>query len=251
MKYLTIVQNNEIAVLTLNRPAKKNAFNQSFLEELQNAVDKLTIDNGIRLLIITGSGENVFSSGVDLNELITFKNINEARLFAVQLERTMAALLRFPKPLIVAMNGHALGGGFGLAASADIRLITKEGKIGFPAVRLGAILPIGCTLRINALIGAGKTRELLLSGRMLNAQEALTMGLVNKVCDKENLLDEAFNYAYNILKGSDEALRLTKEMTNQQLTVETTQYTVNFAESFAYLAFSDDWQNRINSFLKK
>lgn len=251
MEYLIIEKKNDIAVLTLNRPNKKNAFNLPFLKELQSAVEKLAADKNTRLLIISGAGENVFSSGVDLSELIKFNSINDAREFAVQLEETMMALLRFPKPLIAAMNGHALGGGFGLAASADIRIMVNEGKIGFPAVRLGAILPIGCTLRINALVGAGNTRELLLSGRLLDSKESLKMGLIHKVSEKENLLQEALNYAAEILKGSDEALRLTKEMTNQQLLVEIAQYTINFQESFAYLAFTDEWQNRIKSFLKK
>ena len=251
MEYLSLRKSDEITVLTLNRPDKKNAFNLPFLKELQMTVEELAADKRVRLLIITGAGENVFSSGVDLSGLVNFKNINEAREFAVQLEDTMMAILRFPKPLIAAMNGHALGGGFGLAASADIRIITEEGKIGFPAVRLGAILPIGCTLRINALIGEGKTRELLLSGRLVDSKEALAMGLVHKVTQKDNLLQEALNYASDILKGSDEALRLTKEMTNQQLLVEITQYTINFQESFAYLAFTDEWQKRIKSFLKK
>jgi len=251
MKYLTLEKQNIITILTLNRPDKKNAFNLPFLKELQDTLKELAVESDNRLLIISGAGENVFSSGVDLGELINFKNISEARAFAVQLEETMMELLRFPKPVIAAMNGHALGGGFGLSASADIRLITKDAKIGFPAVRLGAILPIGCTLRINALIGSGKTKELLLTGRLIDSREALQLGLVNKVVDKENLLLEAMNYAEDILAGSDEALRLTKELTNQQLLVEIAQYTLNFQESFAYLAYTDEWQNRIKKFLKK
>ncbi len=251
MEYLSLKQQNIITTLTLNRPQKRNAFNLTFLKELQDILKELSGDNCNRLLIITGAGENVFSSGVDLNEMIKFNTINEAREFAVQLENTMMELLRFPKPVIAAMNGHALGGGYGLAASADIRIITEEAKIGFPAVRLGAILPIGCTLRINALIGAGKTKELLLTGRLIEAQEALEIGLVNKVVSKEHLLTETMNYANDILSGSDEALRLTKELTNQQLLVEISQYTLNFQESFAYLAYTDEWQNRIKKFLMK
>jgi enoyl-CoA hydratase len=249
--YLTIKYDNEIAFLTLNRPQKKNAFNLNFLKELQESVKALAAQNSVRLLIIDGAGENVFSSGVDLSELIKFRTIQDAREFAVQLENTMMELLRFPKPLIAAMNGHALGGGFGLAASADIRIMAAGGKIGFPAARLGAILPIGCTLRVNALAGAGKTRELLLTGRLIDAPDALAMGLINKAVNREDLLAEALNYAEDILKSSDEALRLTKEMVNQQLMVEIAQYTINFPESFAYLAFTDEWKNRIKSFLEK
>ena len=251
MNYITIEKQNKIALLTLNRPKKHNAFNLEFLTDLEKAVQQLQQDESVRLLIITGAGEKAFSSGVDLAALVQFKSIEQAREFALQLESTMTTLLRFPRPVIAAINGYAFGGGFGLASNADVRLLLDSAKIGFPAVRLGAILPVGCTLRLNALIGSGRSRELLLSGRILEPAEALQTGLVNELCTRKNLLPRAFEIAEEILKGSDLALEMTKQVTNQDLLVQMEKYSVSAGENFAYLAFTDDWKNRISSFIKK
>ena len=250
MKYLSIETKNKIALLTLNRPQKHNAFDLEFLAELEKALQQLRQDENARLLILTGAGEKSFSSGVDLAALVQFQSIEEARKFALQLETTMTALLRFPKPVIAAINGYAFGGGFGLASNADVRLLVDSAKIGFPAVRLGAILPVGCTLRLNALVGSGRSRELLLSGRIVEANEALNIGLVNEILPKSGLLTRAYEIAGEILKGSDLALEMTKQVTNQDLLVQMEKYSVSAAENFAYLAFTDDWKNRIQAFME-
>ncbi len=238
-----------MALLTLSRPEKHNAFHLPFLKELEQALHGLQRDESVRLLILTGAGEKSFSSGVDLTALVAFESIEQARAFALQLESTMTTLLRFPKPVIAAINGYAFGGGFGLASNADVRLLTDSAKIGFPAVRLGAILPVGCTLRLNALIGSGRSRELLLSGRIVEADEAVQIGLVNEAVAAEQLLPRAYAVAEEILKGSDLALEMTKQMTNRELLVQMEQYSVSAAENFAYLAFTEDWKNRIRAFM--
>jgi enoyl-CoA hydratase len=240
---------DNIAIVTLNRPEKRNAFNFEFLQELEKTFRSLAADSEVRLLILTGAGETVFSSGVDLNELIRFETIEQARTFAIQLENTNEALLAFPKPVIAALNGHALGGGYGLASNADIRLMVPEAKIGFPAVRLGAILPVGCTLRLNALIGSGRSRELLLSGRVVDAQEARSIGLINEIVSGEHLMERALNLGRSILQGSDQALSMTKQLVNQELLVHIKQYGLTASENFAYLSFTEEWKRRIRDFI--
>ncbi len=251
MQYLTIEKKSHTVLLTLDRPEKHNAFNLPFLKELEDALHTLQQDESVRLLIITGAGEKSFSSGVDLAALTQFKSIEEARTFAQQLESTMTTLLRFPRPVIAAINGYAFGGGFGLASNADVRILTDSAKIGFPAVRLGAILPVGCTLRLNALIGSGRSRELLLSGRIVESPEAVQMGLVNEAVPVEQLLQRAYAIAEEILKGSDLALEMTKQMTNQELLVQMEQYSVSAADNFAYLAATKEWKQRMAAFMQK
>ncbi len=251
MNYLTVDIQDHIALLTLNRPEKHNAFNQPFLQEIEETVLALNHNPAVRLLIITGAGDKSFSSGVDLGALIEFEHIAQARSFALQLEAAMSALMRFSKPVIAVINGYAFGGGFGLASNADVRLLSERAKIGFPAVRLGAILPVGCTLRLNALIGSGRSRELLLSGRIVEADEAVAIGLVNESVPAEQLLPRAFAIAAEILKGSDLALEMTKQMINRELLSQMEQYSVSAAENFAYLAFTEDWKQRIRSFISK
>jgi len=249
MTYIQVEKQNEITLLTLNRPDKHNAFNYDLLQELQQALIELQKDSKTRLLIMTGAGDKSFSSGVDLAELIRFESIEDARRFALQLEETMMELLRFSKPVIAAINGYAFGGGYGLASNADVRIMVNSAKIGFPAVRLGAILPVGCTLRLSAIIGSGHSRELLLSGRIVDAEESRRMGLVNQITHPEALLDEAYKVAEEILRGSDTALAMTKHLTNQELLSQIQQYSVSAVENFAYLAFTDDWKQRISTFM--
>ncbi len=249
MKFVQMEFRDEIAILTLNRPEKRNAFNFEFLRALQENFESIANDRRVRLLILAAAGTSVFSSGVDLTELVRFKTLQEAHRFALQLEQTNESLLKLPKPVIAVIHGHALGGGFGLASNADIRLLSQQAQIGFPAVRLGAILPAGCTLRLNALVGAGRARELLLSGRMVQAEEARSMGLVNEILPRERLMPRALEIADSVLKGSDEALMMTKQLVNQELLVHIQQYALASAENFAYLAFSEEWQQRIRAFL--
>ncbi len=249
MNYIQIEIESEMAIVTLNRPDKHNAFNLPLLQELEQTFLNLAEENKVRAAILTGAGEKSFSSGVDISELIRFQTVEEARAFALQLESANMALLRFPKPLIAAINGYAFGGGYGLASNADVRLMVPEGKIGFPAVRLGAILPMGCTLRLNAIIGSGHSRELLLTGRTVDAEEAKRIGLVHFIVSRDNLMAEAKNITADILKGSDTALEMTKLMVNQELLSQMQQYSATAAENFAYLAFTDEWRNRIRAFL--
>ncbi|MGD9898876.1 MAG: enoyl-CoA hydratase/isomerase family protein [Calditrichaceae bacterium] len=248
MENILIETKNNISILTLNRPDKHNALNYSLLKELQTAFRELSADKSVRLLIITGAGDKSFSTGVDLGDLAGFSSIEEARDFALQLEQTMKEMLQFPKPVLAAMNGYALGGGFGLASSADMRIMIDSGKIGFPAVRLGAILPVGCTLRLNALVGIGRSRELLMTGRMVSAKEALKMGLVDILTTPDQLLEKSVQTAEDILKGSDLALEMTKRVTNQQLLVDIEKYSVSAAENFAYLASTKEWKTRMKEF---
>jgi len=251
MDYLKIRHDGPICLLTLNRPEKHNAFNQGFLAELEQAFNELAQNPANRLLIITGAGQKSFSSGVDLEAVADFPSADEARRFALQLEAANEALLRFPKPVIAAINGYALGGGFGLAASADVRLLTPSAKIGFTAVRLGAVLPIGCTLRLNALIGSGRSRELLLSARLVEAQEALRIGLVSFIAKKGDLLPQAYRLAEEILQGADLALQMTKQMTNQHLLAQLQQYSAAAAENFAFLATTQEWKTRMKNFINR
>jgi len=188
---------------------------------------------------------------VDLEDLVAFKSIEEAREFGLLFDTVMLKLLKCSKPIIALIDGLAYGGGFALASAADLRIVTENSKISFPAGRLGAILPPASTFMLNALVGIGVSRDLLLSGRTVSASEALQLKLVNRLinaADKEKVLQDE---CANILKNSDTAIKMTRRITNQQLIVEIEKYNLTGAENFAYLAASAEWQKRINDFLKK
>jgi len=244
-------KSNGVAVVTLNRPNVHNSFNKELLNEFGVVLEKLKIDKSVRLLILTGAGEKSFSSGVDLKELQNFTSIEDAREFALLLEGTSEKLFNFPKPVISAINGYALGGGLGYTAATDYRIIVENAKVGFPAIKLGAILPVTCTLYLNSLIGLNNSRDLLFTGRMLNGTEAKEIGLANKVVKKEDLMTEAMKVAEQILEGNDMALLYTKRTINSLLSVDVESQKLYAADNFAYLSQTKEWKERMNNFGKK
>jgi len=240
-----------ITLLTINRPEVHNSFSRELLNEFQLVLKQLSTDSNTRVLIITGAGEKSFSSGVDLKVLQSFKSIEEARDYALLLEGTSEHLFNFPKPIISAINGYALGGGLGYAASTDYRIAVEHSKMGFPAVKLGAILPVTCTLYLSHLIGINHTRDILLTGRMLNASDALRMGLVNQVVTPNSLMDTALQVARQMLEGTDTALSYTKRTINNLLSQNIESQKLYAADNFAYLSQTSEWKERIMNFGKK
>ncbi len=242
---------NNIGLLKFNRPKKHNAFNTELLTELSNLLDYEKNNKDLRLLIISGAGEKSFSSGVDLSALINFKDIEDAHDFAILLESTSEKIFNFPKPTIAAINGFALGGGFGYASACDYRIMADTAKIGFPAIKLGAILPVTCTAYLNALIGVGKSRDLLLTGRIVDSSEAKLIGLVNKVVEKNLLINETYKIANQILEGNDTAIFYTKKTINNLLQKDIEVQKMYAADNFAYLSQTKEWKKRMLDFNNK
>jgi len=252
MKNLTFeIKENGIGILTLSRPEKHNAFSPDLLEELSFFLEEEKKNQALRLLIITGSGNKSFSSGVDLKALLDFKNIEDARDFAMLLESTSEKIFNFPKPTIALINGYALGGGFGYTAACDMRIMVDTAKAGIPAIKLGAILPVTCTLYLNAIIGIGHARDLLLTGRLLDANEALKIGMVNRVFPAESIWEETYKIANTILEGNDTAITYTKKTVNHSLLKEVEAQKLYAADNFAYLSQTKEWQNRMRNFANR
>ena len=244
--------NNHTALITIHNPTKQNAFDAALLTELAGKLKTVEDSRTFRAVYITGEGDQAFSTGVFLKDLIEFGSISAARGFAALLESTMDRLFNFPKPVIALINGYALGGGFGLAMSSDIRIMTANATIGFPAVKIGAILPSGCTYRLISLVGAGHAKELLLTGRHVHADEALKIGLVNSVVrDKKALFQKADELAELIMQGAPQALSMTKITVNKHANELISRYGLYSQDNFAYLSSTQDWQERIQNFLHR
>ncbi len=242
---------NGITILTLNRPKVFNSFSRELLNELSETLDRLSEDKEVRVLILTGAGDKAFSSGVDLTILQNFKSIEEAREYALLLEGTSEKIFNFPRPVISAINGYALGGGLGYAASTDYRIASEQAKMGFPAVKLGAILPVTCTLYMTNIVGLTNTRDLLFTGRMISADEAKALNLVNKVVPHKKLMEESIKLAEMMLGGTDMALFYTKKTLNTMLAKDIEAQKLYAADNFAYLSQTAEWKDRIMNFGKK
>jgi len=250
MKFINYKLSDGIGTLSFNRPDKYNAFHSELLIELRDLLIRENNNTLLKTLIITGEGK-AFSSGVDLKSLLSLKSVEQARDFALLLESTSELIYNFSKPTIAVVNGIALGGGFGYATAADIRIMSQTAKVGYPAVKLGAILPATCTMYLNSLIGAGRTKDLLLTGRLLKSDEALEFGLVNYTVENEALTQFAIDKAHEIMEAPELALLYTKNTVNFSTKQQIEAAKLYAADNFAFLSQTKEWQKRMRDFANK
>ncbi|MGB5983907.1 MAG: enoyl-CoA hydratase [Desulfobacterales bacterium] len=222
---------NQVALLTLNRPQVMNSFNFALLEALKAAVEEIRFKPDVRVVVITGAGERAFCAGADLKERATLSPL-EVKQFIFTIRNLFTTIENLNKPVIVAVNGIALGGGTELALAADIRIAAESAFLGLTETRLAIIPGAGGTQRLPRLIGKGKAKELIFTGRRVPAQEALEIGLVNQVCPLENLLDRCREMATMICETGPIAIEQAKYAINYGM--ETDLATGLALESNAY-----------------
>lgn len=210
---LIVQEEGGIATLTLNRPSAHNAICQELLSALKNTLASLAARPEVRVVIITGAGEKAFSAGADLKERLTLKP-PQVKEFILFMRSTFAALESLNKPVIAALNGLTVGAGAEMSLACDIRLISENAKIGFPETKLAIIPGGGGTQRLPRLVGRGQAKELIFTGRLIPAQEAVRIGLANRVCAPETLLDECRALASQMCETGPLALGLAKEAIN-------------------------------------
>lgn len=196
-----------VATLAVNRPEVRNALDFETIGELHAALDHLRDRDDVGVVILTGSGDRAFVSGADIRELAQRKK-RDALLGINQ--RLFTAVEELPKPVVAAVNGVAFGGGCELAMACDLRVAVEEARFGLPETGLGIIPAAGGTQRLPRLVGWGKARELILTGELIDAAEALRIGLVSKVVPRDRLMPEARAYADKMLARGPLALRLAK-----------------------------------------
>ena len=204
---LTIENKDYVSYLTINRPSQLNALNKKTIEELNQALRNCKEDSNTSVIIITGSGEKAFVAGADIKEFADF-SISEGGMLASEGQKILFDFVEnFPKPIIAAVNGFALGGGLELALSAHMRVASENAKMGLPEVSLGVIPGYGGTQRLAQLVGKGKANEMIFTAGMISAQEAQEIGLVNHVVPQEQLITTCEGIARKILKNSPMAIR--------------------------------------------
>ncbi len=220
-----------VEILTLNRPKVMNAFNFDLLHALAAQVKRIRFERAVRAVIITGAGQRAFCSGADLKERATLPP-EKVREYIFTIRNLFTAIEQLNKPVIAGVNGVALGGGTELALACDIRLASTNASMGLTETRLAIIPGAGGTQRLPRLIGRGKAKELIFTGRRVGAEEALQIGLVNHVYAPDALLDECRKMAALIAEGGPVALEQAKYAINHGL--ETDLATGLAIESNAY-----------------
>lgn len=198
-----------LAWITLRRPEKLNALSHASLQALREALERAAASPEVAAVAITGAGDRAFCAGADVEELgaLTPNRVMEANLLG---HRVFEAIESLPKPVLAVINGYALGGGLELALACDVRIAAEGVGLGLPEVNLGVIPGWGGTWRLSATVGAGRAREMILTGRLVDAREALEMGLLSRVVPKENLREAAFDLGRELAFKSPDALAMAK-----------------------------------------
>lgn len=203
---LLITDADSVRTITINRPDQLNALNRATILELNKALGEAEADTSIRVVLLTGSGQKAFVAGADIKEFAHF-SVEEGKALAADGQKQLFDRVEhLGKPVIAAVNGFALGGGLELAMSAHVRIASENAKMGLPEVSLGVIPGYGGTQRLPRLVGKGKAMEMILSAQMIDANDALQWGLVNRVVPQDQLLSTAHELAVRIMKNSPTAL---------------------------------------------
>ena len=214
-------EHGSVVILTLNRPAIMNAFNFTLLYELKEKIEELRFRSDVRVVIITGAGEKAFCAGADLKERITLSDI-QVKEFIFTIRNLFTSIEYLNKPVIAAVNGVALGGGTELALASDIRIASLNATMGLTETRLGIIPGAGGTQRLPRLVGRGKAKELIFTGKRVGAEEAFQIGLVNQICEQDVLLDECMEMAKLICETGPIAIEQAKYAINFGLETDLT-----------------------------
>ncbi len=209
MEGIRYEQNGNLAIITLNRPDSMNAFNYEMLRELGQVAEAIRINPDIRVVIFTGAGEKAFSVGADLKERKTLTE-QQVKRNIYKIGEVFSSIESLPQPTIAMMNGYAFGGGMELALSCDFRIAAHDITLGLTETSLAIIPGAGGTQRLPRLIGESKAMELILTARRLNAEEALSYGILTKVVSKESLLEETGKFADMMLANGPVALQQAK-----------------------------------------
>jgi len=252
MEFKTLILDTrpEIATITLNRPEKRNAISAEMIAELLAAFDEVESSTA-RVLILTGAGK-AFCSGMDLDGLkaLAANSPKRNEEDAQRIVRLVRRLWSFPKPVIAAVNGHAIAGGCGLATVCDFTLAVPEAKFGYPETRIG-FLPATVSIFLGRLVGEKQARDLLLTGRTFDSEEALRLGIITRIVPAPELMQTARDLATTLIACSPVSLKMTKKMLCDFAAPEVDRELKLAAAENVKIRRTEDFREGISSFLEK
>lgn len=246
--FLKTEQHDAITIMKVSAPKSLNALNSNILREIGDFVEH--IDAGTRVLIITGDGDKSFVAGADISEMAHL-NQAEGEAFGTLGARIFRQIELLPIPVIAAVNGFALGGGCELAMACDIRIASSKAKFGQPEVGLGIIPGFSGTYRLPKLVGQGYAKDLIYSGRIIRADEALRIGLVNAVYEPEELMPQALELATKIAANAPCAVALAKQCINENYDLNADEAIALESKLFGQCFATNDQKDGMDAFLNK
>jgi methylglutaconyl-CoA hydratase len=247
---LTLACDGPVATITLNRPDKRNAISYELINDMLRALEEVE-SSPAQILIVTGAGK-AFCSGMDLDNLrsITGRTSEENQSDSATMALLFRTLYEFPKVTIAAVNGPAIAGGCGVATLCDFTLASSEAKFGYTEVRIGFVPAIVSTFLLRQ-IGEKQARDLLLTGRIIGAEEALRLGLINEIVEPGELLGRARELADSLLQNSPASLLATKRLLNRISTEALSRQIAAAVEENARIRTTTDFREGVSSFLEK
>ena len=247
---LLVETRDGVATVTINRPEKLNALDDRTMEELDAAFAALGADGAVRGVIVTGAGEKAFVGGADIGELARQSPV-EGKERSIRGQRVLDRIEKLGKPVVAAVGGFALGGGCELAMACHVRVASENAKLGTPEAKLGIMCGYAGTQRLSRLVGKGRALELLLTGEMVDAQEALRIGLVNKVVPRPKLLEESESLLRKMLANGPVSLRFIIEAVNSGLEMPFAEGQYLEATLFGLICTTEDMKEGTKAFLEK
>ena len=246
---LLVERRDRVAIVTINRPEKRNALNIKTREEGAALLEELRSDDSVRVVVITGAGDKAFIAGADIAE---FAGRTASMQRDVMTGRSLfTAIDSFPKPVIAMINGYCLGGGCELALACDIRIASENASFGQPEINLGIIPGGGGTQRLTRLVGEGKAMELILTGEIIDARTAFSIGLVNHVVPPDQLEAKTMEIASRIADKGPIALRLAKEAVKLASRSNLDEGLRREVDLFALCFATEDKDEGVQAFLEK
>jgi enoyl-CoA hydratase len=249
-EFIRVAADGGIATLTIDRPDKLNALNAATVREIGRAVDSLRADDAVRGVIVTGAGSKSFVAGADIGELAGMGPLDGVGL-SREGQDVFRSLERIGKPVLAAVNGFALGGGLELALACHLRIASRTARFGLPEVRLGIIPGYGGTVRLPRIVGRGRALELILTGDMIDADEAYRIGLVNRVVEPDTLVEQARGLMTQITANGPVALALALECVAHGEATGPDEALRLESNLFGLLASTEDMREGMQAFLDK
>ena len=250
LTYVRVEWDGEIAVVTIDRQDKLNALNADVVRELGEVVASLREDDAVRGVVVTGAGEKAFVAGADIAELARMTPVSGVGV-SRDGQRVFSEIERFPKPVVAAVRGYALGGGCELALACHLRVAGTDARFGLPEVGLGLIPGYGGTVRLARLIGLGRAIEVTLTGEMVDAERAVAWGLVSSAVPPATVLDEAKALLRKVTKNGPVAVRMALDSIYHGLDATTPDGLDFEASLFGLLASTQDMKEGLEAFLEK
>jgi len=239
-----------LGIVKFNRPKALNALNSSTLDDLLAVANELNENDAIKVVIVTGEGNKAFVAGADIAEMQPMNPL-QGLTFSQKGHVAISALEKLNKPVIAAVNGYALGGGFEVALACDIIYASEKARVGFPEVTLGILPGFGGTQRTAKLVGLAKAKELVFTGKVITAQEAYEMGLVNRVLPDDQLMGAVEELAAKMLAAGPVGVRLAKACINKSLSLDIDSGLDFEAQAFGLCFGTEDQKEGMAAFLEK